>query len=1080
MLELIVRFSIRHPGVVTLLAAALVAAGVWRLSEGAFDIFPEFAPRQVVIQTEAPGLTAEQVETGVTRPLEEVLRGLPRLVGTGSESIGGLSIVTLTFEDGTRDEGNRAAVAARLAVAAGQLHRSAAPPAIVPLSSSAATVMTVGFTAERDPERLRSTIDRLVLPHVLAVPGVADVNVFGGAGESLQVRPDPKRLARAGITIADVTEAVRAAGHRGTGRIDTPNQTLAVVVGDEALSEATLRSLRITRPDGVRLPLTDVADIGFGASHPISMATVGGEPAVLLMVIGQFASSTVAVTRSLDRALDELTPALASIGVFVHRDLFRPAGYVERSVNSIFGHLAIGAGLVVLVLLAFLFDVRAAVITASAIPVSLLAAALGMLETGNTFNIMVIGGLAIALGEVVDDAIIDTENIQRRLRQNRTLPAPRPARAVVLDASMEVRGSMVHASVIVMLVFVPLFAISGVAGRMFAPLALAYIMAIFASLVTALTLTPALCRVLLAARTTERTPPLIRWLTPAYAWTLRQLNRAPGVVIVVALGGSLAGVALLPGLGSSFLPELREGHYMIHTSGLPGTSLEETIRMGTRLTRQVLQVDGVRSMSQWAGRAERGADTYGSHYAEYEVELEPLSGREQQEVFDRIREILNRTPGIASELNTFLTERVDETVSGYAAPLAVRIFGPDLGVLDAAATRIAHRLEAVPGLTQVRVRAALGRPQAEVHLDWERLGRAGIAPAEVVEAVEATYGGLRLGTVFRDGLPVPVTLMYDARDRANPLALGDLLVRRPDGVLEPLGALAEIRMARGRYSILRDGGRRLQVVTAHLADPDVETVLQRVEAALDGADILPRGVYADLTGSALEQRRSREELIVAALAAGLGILILARMAIGRGRVLLLVLANLPFALVGGVVAAYFTGGVVSLGSLVGFVTLFGITLRNSIMLISHYRHLVVVEGAPWTTDTAIRGAVERLPSILMTALVTALAMLPIALYADNPGHEIMGPMAAIIIGGLGSSTLLNLLVLPLMMRWLGNFGTEHPESAGCRSRPAAEPPGAPPGIRGPGYPAAVQARRSSTVRRVARTRRQRRAPGSRR
>ncbi len=1035
MIALIIRFSIRHPGIVTALAAAVMASGVWRLSEGAFDIFPEFAPRQVVIQTEAPGLTAEQVETGVTRPLEEVLRGLPHLIGTWSESIGGLSIVHLTFEDGTRDEVNRAAVAARLAVAAGRLHRHASAPAIVPLSSSAATVMTVGFTAERAPERLRSTIEQLALPRLLGVPGVADVHVFGGEVESLLIRPDLQRLARAEVTLADVVQTVRAAGHRGAGRIDTPNQTLAVIVGDGARSETTLRSLRVTRADGVRIPLTDVADIGYGASHPISMATVGGTPAVLLMVIGQFGSSTVAVTRGLDHALDGLAPALEALGVFVHRDLFRPAGYVARSVHGILAHLAVGGGLVVLVLLAFLFDVRAAIITAAAIPVSLLAATLGMLGTGSTFNIMVISGLAIALGEVVDDAIIDTENALRRLRQNRTRPVPRPAGEVVFEASMEVRSSMVHASAIVMLVFVPLFAVSGVAGRMFAPLALAYILAILASLVTALTLTPALCRTLLGTRASERAPPLIRWIAPAYAWVLRLLSRAPGAVTVVALGGSLAGLALLPSLGSSFLPELREGHYMIHTSGLPGTSLEETIRTGTRLTRRILQVEGVRSMSQWAGRAERGADTYGSHYAEYEVELEPLSGSEQQAVFDRIREILDRTPGIAAELNTFLTERIDETVSGYAAPLAVRIFGPDLGVLDAAAAQVARRLETVPGLTQVRARTALGRPQAEVHLDWERLGRAGIPPAEVVEAVEAAYGGLQLGTVFRQGLPVPVTLVLDVRDRADPLALGELLLRRPDGILEPLGALAEIRMGRGRYAILRDGGRRLQVVTAHIADPDAEAALRRVEAALDGTDLLPRGVYLDLTGSALEQRRSREELIVAALAAGLGVLILARMAIGRGRILLLVLANLPFALVGGVAAAYATGGVVSLGSLVGFVTLFGITLRNSIMLISHYRHLVIAEGAPWTSDTVVRGAVERLPAILMTALVTALAMLPIALDADNPGHEIMGPMAAIIIGGLASSTLLNLLVLPLMMQWLGNFETE-------RGAAAPDPPAA--------------------------------------
>ncbi len=1021
-LTLIVRFAIQHPGVVLTFALALSAAGLWRLSDGAFDIFPEFAPRQVTVQTEAPGLTAEQVEVGVTRPLEGVLRGLPRLIGIVSESIGGLSIVTLTFEDGSQDEVNRAAVAARLAVAEAEIHRSASTPTIVPLSSSAATVMTIGFTAEREPERLRSNVEHIVVPHLLEVPGVADVNIFGGDVEALQIRPDPERLRKMELTIADLIKAVDLAGYRSTGRIATPNQTLAVVVGEDALSEDALSALRVVRSDGVRIPLAELADIGFGALHPISMATVGGEPAVILMVIGQFRSSTVAVTRGLDQALDDLTPALASVGVFVHRDLFRPAGYVQRSVRTIFAHLAVGGGLVLLVLLVFLFDVRAAIITASAIPVSLIAAALGMLESGNTFNIMVIGGLAIALGEVVDDAIIDTENILRRLRQG----AGRAVRVdqLVFDASMEVRSSMVHASAIVMLVFVPLFAVSGVAGRMFAPLGLAYILAIFASLVVALTLTPALCKMLLARRGPSRPPPLVRWLSALYVRCLRLLSRAPGITIAVALGGSLFGVALLPGLGSTFLPELREGHYMIHTSGLPGTSLEETIRIGTRLTRQVMRIEGVRSVSQWAGRAERGADTYGSHYAEYEVELEPLSGSGQQQVFDQIREILDQTPGIASELNTFLIERVDETVSGYAAPLVVRIFGPDLDELDAAANDVASLLATVPGLAQVRVRAALGRPQTEIHLDWERLGEAGIAPVEVVQTVETAYGGLRMGTVFRDEVPIPVMLVLDIEERADPFAPGDLMLRRQDGVLEPLSAFSDIRVGRGRYTILRDSGRRLQVVTAHIRDPDMDAVTARVEAALEQAAILPRGVYFDLAGTALEQRRSRTELLVAALLAGVGIMVIARIALRRGRALVLVLANLPFALVGGVVAAYLTGGVVSMGSLVGFVTLFGITLRNSIMLVSHYRQIVVIEGMPWNVETVIQGAAERLPSILMTALVTALAMLPIAFDADYPGHEILGPMAAIIIGGLASSTILNLLVLPIMMQVFENFEGE--------------------------------------------------------
>lgn len=1023
MIASLVRFSVRHPGVVLAAALLLVAAGFVRLGAGEFDIFPEFAPRQAIIQTEAGGLTAEQVELGVTRPLEEVLRGLPRLEGIHSESLAGLSVVTLTFEDGTRDDVNRSAVSGRLAIAQGDLHPSAAAPTVVPLSSSAATVMTVGFTAERDPEGLRPLVERIVVPRILEVPGVADVNVFGGRDRELQIRPRPEELRRRGLVVPDVLRAVERAGYRTGGRIETPNQTLAVVVGEDALAPEALRALRIERPDGARVPLGEVAEVAYGDGPAISAATVAGEPAVLLMVIGQFRSSTVAVTRGLDRALDGLEPALASVGVFAHRDIFRPAKYVLRSVEGIVRHLLVGGGLVLLVLLLFLFDPRAAAVTASAIPVSLVAAALAMLETGTTFNIMVIGGLALALGEVADDAIIDAENILRRLRENAAGGVrAAPPEEVVFGASMEVRGSMVYASLVVMLVFVPLLAISGVAGRMFAPLGIAYILAILASLVVALTLTPALCRLLLAGRGSFRAAPAVAWLAPRYGRLLDRLGRRPRLVAGAALAGSLAGMGLALGLGSSFLPELREGHYMIHTSGLPGASLEETVRTGTRLTRQVMEVPGVRTMSQWAGRAERGADTYGSHYAEYEVELERLSGAEQQEVFDRVLGILARTPGIAYEFNTFLVERVDETVSGYAAPFVVRLFGPDLDAVDAAAGEVASVLREVPGLFGVRVRAALGRPQAEVRPDWERLALAGVPPAEVVETVEAAYGGRRVGTVFEQGAAVPVTVVLDPRDRADPFAVGDLGVRRADGVIEPLAAFAETRVGQGRYTILRDGGRRLQVVTAGISDPDAGAVAARAERALAEAEVLPRGTYFDITGTAVEQRRTRRELVLAALVAAGGILILVRMALGRARSTVLVLANLPFAMVGGVAAAHLVGGVVSLGALVGFVTLFGITLRNSIMLVSHYQHLVDVEGAPWNRETAVRGAVERLPSILMTALVTGLAMLPIAIYSDEPGHEIMGPMAAIIIGGLVSSTALNLLVLPALVQAFGRLG----------------------------------------------------------
>jgi CzcA family heavy metal efflux pump len=688
----------------------------------------------------------------------------------------------------------------------------------------------------------------------------------------------------------------------------------------------------------------------------------------------------------------------------------------------------VGAALVVTVLVLFLFNLRSAFVSTMAIPMSLVAATLVLIEAGANLNIMVIGGLAIALGEVVDDAIIDTENIFRRLRENRRREHPLPVRKVVFDASMEVRGSVVYASFIVVLAFVPLLSLSGVAGRMFEPVGVTYILAIMASLVVALTLTPALCALLLGGRgLSVRDPPLMRVLQPVYGAALRVIARhdrlvVASVAIILALG-----LAMLPYLGGRFLPELREGHYMIHTSGVPGTSLEENIRIGTRLTEAVVAIPGVRVMSQWAGRAERGADTFGSHYAEYEVDLERLSGREQQRVLDSIRATLDRFPGIATEVNTFLIERVDETISGYSAAIVVNVYGSNLDFLDRKGQEVAELLRDIRGAVDVQVRAPHGVPVLSVHVRPDRLALYGVRPADVYGVVQTAYEGRKVGIIHEGDRTVPLVVSLPPELRREPGRLGELPVRAADGGLVALGEVAEVRHDTGRYVILHEGGRRLQTITSNVLGRDLDSFLAELDRRLREEIALPLDSYFELTGSAVALAVSRRELILHSTYAGLGVLLLLYLALGRVWNVALVVSNLPFSLVGGVVAVLVTGGMLSLGSFVGFITLFGITLRNSIMLVSHYRHLVEVEGLEWTMDTAIRGAQERLPSILMTALVTALAMLPIAVNSDNPGREIMGPMASVIIGGMASSTLLNLLVLPAIMARYGRFGGETEE-----------------------------------------------------
>ena len=545
------------------------------------------------------------------------------------------------------------------------------------------------------------------------------------------------------------------------------------------------------------------------------------------------------------------------------------------------------------------------------------------------------------------------------------------------------------------------------------------------SLLVALTLTPALCHLLLHRNVSEEVdPPLIRWLKPRYAkaldWVMRHFRTvAMACVIACALG-----VVAFLRLDHKFLPELREGHFIVHTASVPGTSLQESIRVGSLLTERFMEVSGVESVSQWAGRAERGADTYGSHYSEYEVRLKPLSGAEQQRVLDSLREILDAFPGISYEANTFLTERVDETISGYTAAVVVNIYGNDLAVLDTKARAVAQLMESLEGAEDLQMRSPPATSMIEVHLNLEQLKFRGISPAQVMAALQTAYEGTIVGKNIKGNrvFNVAVTLPQELRSRAE--SLQQLALKNADGERVLLSQVAEIRHTEGRYNILHQGALRAQTVTCDVGDRDMDEFMQELKKRLFDEIEWSSASYPEFIGAAMEQAEAREALIMHSLLAGAGVLIFIYIALGSVRHVALTLLNLPFALLGGVAAVVLTDASLSVGSFVGFVTLFGITVRNCIMLISHYRHLIVHEGQVWSAATALRGAQERLPSILMTALVTALAMLPVAFDSDNPGREIMGPMAAIIIGGLASSTMLNLLLLPAILLRYGRFDSE--------------------------------------------------------
>jgi CzcA family heavy metal efflux pump len=1028
MLAKLVDFSVRFRGVVVALAILLLGYGFYKLFNASLDIFPEFAPKQVIIQTEAQGLTAEQVEVLVTQPIENALGGLDGTQFVRSQSMPSLSVVTLTFYDSTDIYLNRQLVSERLMNIA--LPEHVGPALMVPLESSSGTVMTIGLSSdEHDLMYLRSIVDWSLGPRILSVEGVADINVFGGHEKQLQIQINPDKLTKAGISLDEViATAEQATGLMGSGYIENSNQRMMVTLSGQPLSEEALAKVVLQKQDNATIYLGDIATIKLAPAPTIGGAAINAEPGIVMMVIGQYQANTLAITQGIEEVLTDFKTGLAADDITLHADLFRPANYIQSSVENIQHHLLIGGGLVLFVLVLFLFNVRTAIISITAIPLSLFAALIVLLELGININIMVLGGLAIALGEVVDDAIIDTENIFRRLRENANLAQPKSTLDVVFNASMEVRSSVVYASFIVMLVFVPLLTLSGVAGRMFEPLGEAYILAIFASLLVALTVTPALCHILLTRKgeVSDKEPPLIRLISPAYGYLLTVISRFPKLTLIGVLSTCVIGVGILPLLGGSFLPELREGHYIIHTASLPGTSVEGSLRIGGQIEKRVAAIPGVRATSQWAGRAERGADTYGTHYSEYEIDLEPgLDGAEQQAILDEIREILEEFPGISSEVNTFLTERIEETISGYTSPIVVNIYGQNLEQLDQKAQQVAAVIRGIEGAADVQLRAPADEPQLQVKLDLDKLAYWGLRPVEVMQAVKAGFEGLVVGQVYEANQTFDVVVVLPEERRRSLYDVLALPIQAPSGMMLKLEDVAQIKQVSGRHLILHQDGQRLQTVTTNVQGRDLASFFDELKQEVHENVAFDAEIFPEFTGAAVAQAQSREDLIIHSSLAGFAVLVLLYMALQSVRNMLLVLLNLPFSLVGGVVAVLITGGVLSIGSLVGFVTLFGITLRNSIMLVSHYRYLVLEEGKPWNADTAVLGAQERLPSILITALVTALAMLPIAMNSDSPGREIMGPMAAIIIGGLISSTLLNLLVLPSVMLKYGRFEADH-------------------------------------------------------
>lgn len=1022
MLKSLVSTSLKLRGIVVVLAIILMVVGIRTLPSTQLDVFPEFAPPLVEIQTEAPGLSTTEVENLVTSPIEYSLNGLTSLKTLRSKSVLGLSSVVLIFEARTNLMTARQLVQERLALAASRLPAIAKPPVILSPLSSTSRVLKIGMSSKTLSQMEMTDLARWTIrPRLMAVPGVANVAIWGQRDRQFQVIVDPYRLRNNNVTLDAVIKATRDAVVTETGGfIDTPNQRLSVtnvqavsVPQDLAqIPVATSRNANAISALGFIAPLRlgDVADVREGFPPPIGDAIINDAPGLLLIVEKQPQGNTLNVTRDIETAIESLRPGLKEIDL--DSTIFRPATFIELALNNLNKALLIGCILVVVVLSLFMFDWRTAFISLTAIPLSLVAAALALHYTNSTINTMVLAGLILALGEVVDDAIIDVENIQRRLRLNTESGDPQSSFMVVLKASLEVRSAIVYATLIVVLVFLPVFLLDGLAGSFFRPLAISYVLAVLSSLAVALTLTPALSLILLPkARAINRESPLTNWLKKLYRVALPKVVARPRTAISAILLIFGASIAAVPFLGEEFFPEFKETDFLMHWVGKPGTSIEAMNRSVILVSKELRSISGVRNFGSHIGRAEVADEVVGPNFTELWISIDPNADYDR--TVARVHETVNGYPGLFRDVLTYLKERTKEVLTGAGASIVVRVYGPNLDSLRFKASEIQSEMGKIPGVANLKLEQQVLVPQIEVRTRPEALARLGLTPGDVRRAMATFVKGTKVGEIYDEQKTYDVVVWGDDRLRSDLDALRSIRVNLPSGGETLLGDVAELRIAPTPNIVQHENNSRRIDVTCDVRGRDLGSVAREIEAKVRALKF-ERGYHPEFLGEYAARQESRNRLLALAGLSLLGIIMLLYADFKSIRLTTLVFVTFLFALVGGVAGAFASGGVLSLGSLIGFVTVLGIAARNGIMLVSHYRHLETEEGQPFDLNLILRGAEERLAPILMTASVTALALVPIAVGGVKPGQEIEHPMAAVILGGLVTSTLLNLFLLPAL------------------------------------------------------------------
>lgn len=1020
MLNKIIHFSLLNRVIILILTGIIIVAGCVVLTRSEIDIFPDLNAPTVVVMTEAPGLAPEEVEKLVTFPVESAMTGSNGVRRTRSSSSTGFSVVWVEFDWGTDIYRARQTVSERLSSLGDALPAGVGTPVMGPQSSILGEIMIIGLTPDSTSVLdVRKIVDREISRRLLATPGVAQVSVIGGEEREMQVLLSPEKMRARNVRLPDLLEALEGGNDNATGSVMYAHGNEYLVKGVvNSTSTQDIGNLAIPTADGTTVRLADIARISFGGKSPkIGTASVKGKESVIITVTKQPATGTIELTKMLDKELSDMKSQLPA-DVTVSSDIFRQADFISTSISNLQASLLEGALMVIIVLFFFLMNLRTTLISLIALPLSIIISVIILRAMGVTINTMSLGGIAIAIGSLVDDAIVDVENVYKRLRENFRLPAGErlPVVKVVFEASKEVRKPIFNSSLIIIASFLPLFFLTGMEGRMLIPLGVAFIVALAASTIVALTVTPVLCSYLLGSgkesEALSREPRLTLKMKKGYSHALQWcLNHPKGVLVSVGILFIIS-VGLLFTLGRSFLPNFNEGSLTINVSTLPGISLEESDRVGRLAENIILSTPEIKTVARKTGRAELDEHSLGVNVSEIEAPY-TLEGRSRQEMVKELRHKLSVIPGASIEIGQPISHRIDAMLSGTEAQIAIKLFGPDLNTLYSSGRSIKDVVRKVDGVADVNIEQQIERPQIEIIPRRQMLAKYGIPMNEFTSMIDVALAGKTVSTIYEDGYPADLTVKFEQPEGFSTESLGRLPIDTSEGKV-PLGHIADIVSATGPNTINRENGNRRLVISANVEGGDLRGIVNEISRRVEDEVKLPAGYHLQYSGQFESEAAASRTLALTSLLALVIIFLLLYGEFHDLRQSLVILINMPLAMIGGVLILVITGGELNIPAIIGFISLLGISTRNGMLLISRYNHLRD-EGEDLTRRIAA-GSVDRLLPIIMTALTSALALIPLALRGHEPGNEIQSPLAIVILGGLISSTALNIFVVPILYR----------------------------------------------------------------